>query len=246
MAYLILGAALLVGGLFVLNWFAGADPKRVARTLKWIAIGAGGLLLLWLLLSGRLASAMLAALALAPMLLRWRSVAGLMRNRAKAARGPTTGQGSSVETGMLRVHLDHDSGEIDGTVIAGRYEGARLADLALEDLIALLSEAQVHDPQSAAIIETYLDRVESPDWREKAAAAGRRGAGDGRAGAASSGGRMSREEAYAVLGLEADATVAQIREAHHRMMKANHPDHGGSTFIAAKINEAKEVLLDAP
>lgn len=240
MAYLVLGAALLVGGLLILNWFAGADPKRVLTTLKWTAVGVGAPLLLWLLLSGRLATALMAALALAPALLRWRSLFAALRNRAKAARGPSGGQTSSVETTMLRVSLDHDSGEIDGTVTAGRYEGARLADLAVGDLLSLLAEARARDPQSAAILETYLDRVEGPAWRDAAASAG-----DGTdAGRPPSGGRMSRAEAYAVLGLEPDASETQIREAHRRMMMANHPDRGGSTFIAAKINEAKEVLLD--
>lgn len=242
MAYLVLGVALLVGGLLILNWFAGTDPKRVVKTAKWVAIGVGAPLLLWLLVSGRLASALVAAAALAPMLLRWHAIANMLRNRFKAAQGPSSGQGSSVETAMLRMRLDHDTGEIDGTVTAGRYEGARLVDLALDDLLSLLSEAHAHDPQSAAIIETYLDRTQDADWRERAASAGGQG---GAGGGRPSGSRMSREEAYAVLGLKPDATEAEIREAHRRMMMANHPDRGGSTFIAAKINEAKEVLLDA-
>lgn len=56
-------------------------------------------------------------------------------------------------------------------------------------------------------------------------------------------GGMSREEAYATLGLQPGADEAEIRAAHRRLMKACHPDHGGSDVLAARVNQAKDVLL---
>ena len=54
---------------------------------------------------------------------------------------------------------------------------------------------------------------------------------------------MSRDEALRVLGLGADAGGDDIRAAHRRLMLQNHPDKGGSDYLASKVNEAKDVLL---
>ena len=56
-------------------------------------------------------------------------------------------------------------------------------------------------------------------------------------------GAMSTQEAYQVLGLAPGATEADIRAAHHRLMRTAHPDAGGSDWLAARINMARDVLL---
>lgn len=54
---------------------------------------------------------------------------------------------------------------------------------------------------------------------------------------------MTRKEALLVLGLREGAARDQIRDAHRRLMRLNHPDNGGSTYVATKVNEAKDFLL---
>jgi len=54
---------------------------------------------------------------------------------------------------------------------------------------------------------------------------------------------MSRGEAVKILNVSSNASKQEMREAHRKLMLTNHPDNGGSTFVATKVNEAKEVLI---
>jgi hypothetical protein len=167
--------------------------------------------------------------ALAPLFMRWKGLWNTLRN----AGGPARGQSSDVETAWLRMSLDHDSGAMDGTVLQGAWKGRRLSELSVESLLDLLGECRVSDPDSAQILEAYLERAR-PDWREKAGAPTQEAAPSA---------AMSREEAYRILGLEPGADDAAIREAHRRLMMKLHPDLGGSSYLAAKINQAKDLLI---
>ena len=235
MQYFILGFALLVALLFLGRWFVDADPQKVARGLKWGGLVVAGGLLLLLLVSGRVA--MLAALVPAAI---W------LFRRNKAARGPRAGQSSEVHTRFLQMSLNHDSGTLDGRILDGRYEGQQLSRLDVASLLELLQDYSIADTQSAAVLEAYLDRTQ-PDWRDREEAGD--AAGDGQTeggrqrGGPQASGRMTRGEALEILGLEEGAGAEAIREAHRRLMQKLHPDHGGSNYLAAKLNEAKELLL---
>jgi DnaJ-domain-containing protein 1 len=125
-----------------------------------------------------------------------------------------------------------------GTVLRGRFAGLRLEELGRADLLALLRECRAEDEESARLAEAYLDRAH-PDWQEDVAGA-RTGAPPPRGSSAD----VTVDEAYAILGLAAGATAQQIREAHRRLMKQLHPDHGGTDYLATKINRARDVLLN--
>jgi hypothetical protein len=149
----------------------------------------------------------------------------------------STGQSSVVRTEALEMELDHDTGRIDGRCLKGRFAGRPLSALSEGDLLRLLHELRASDEQGAALLEAYLDRV-TPDWRERDS-----GEAPGAAPRTQSSGHMTREEAYEALALEPGASEDEIRAAHRRLMKKVHPDQGGSDYLAARINEAKDVLL---
>ncbi|MGD1876619.1 MAG: hypothetical protein ACFB13_03865 [Kiloniellaceae bacterium] len=236
MQYFILGIALMVALLFVGRWFVDADPRKVARTLKWGGIAVAAVVILLLAVGGRLGLLFFAA----PVLV-W-----LFRTyqRAKAARGPSAGGSSEVRTRFLQMSLDHDSGTLDGRILDGRYEGQNLSQLDLPALLQLLQDYSLADAQSASILEAYLDRTQTEDWRAAGAESGGTARDEGgTAGRGAQSGGMTRAEALEILDLEEGADAEAIREAHRRLMQKLHPDHGGSNYLAAKLNEAKDLLL---
>ena len=149
----------------------------------------------------------------------------------------TGGRKSTVRSAALEMELDLDTGEMEGRVLAGKYEGRPLSALPDDDLLELYAQVG-GDADSASLLEAYLDR-RMPLWREHADAHGTEGKRS-----ASGSGTMTKQEAYQVLGLEPGASPAEIRKAWRKLMKSVHPDTGGTEFLAAKINAAKDVLLD--
>ena len=239
MQFLILGASLLVGLGLIGYWFINADPAKIRVTAKWVGIGLLGLLVIALIFFRRFDWLFYAAAIGFPFLIRAGAIFRRFRNAVKMARGPASGQSSAVRTETLAVSLDHDSGRMDGEVLRGRFAGQLLSALSLDDLLELLADCVRQDPQSVAVLESYLDGVHGESWRERADQAGN----DRSSGVARRSGGLSREQALEILGLKEGADEAAIREAHRRLMMVNHPDRGGSDYLAAQINEAKDVLL---
>jgi hypothetical protein len=146
----------------------------------------------------------------------------------------SSGQSSQVRSAFLDMSLDHDSGELSGTIVAGEHAGRSLGEFDLAQLAAMMP---AFDAESVALLESYLDR-RFPAWRQNAQS---NGAGRQRRSAA--GGKMTTEEAYQILGLQPGASRDDIARAHRALMKKLHPDQGGSTYLAARVNEAKDTLL---
>ena len=243
--YVLLGIGLLVLVVFLSRWFATANPTSLAKWVKWGFIAAGAAATIFLAVTGK---ANLAFLPLAITGLPW------LMSRFAAGRGnphPTAGQKSDIETPYLRMTLDHDSGEMEGTVLQGRYAGAPLDELSEPQLLELFQECSLRDDEGRRLLEAYMDRILGADWRERAearteqeqSAGAGTGQGWGRKRAAGARTPMTREEAYEILGLQPGAGTEEIKEAHRTLMRKLHPDHGGSNYLAAKINQAKELLL---
>jgi hypothetical protein len=229
------GLAALLILVFGARLLATANPHTIALVLRK---GGGVLLLLiaiFLTARGALPLAIpLGFVGLALLGMRMGSLFGGPFGSADK----TPGQKSQVRTEGLEMELDHDSGQMEGRCLKGRFAGRQLSTLSDEDLLRLLDELRGLDQQGAALVQAYLDRRMrgSGDGHEDA---GKEQARSPRGGKV----RMSREEAYEVLGLAKGASEEDVRAAHRKLMMKLHPDQGGSTYLAARINEAKDVLL---
>ena len=229
MPEILLGVVALLLLLWAASAFIKADPKQAARVLCWIGGIAALLLAGFLLFRGQIGvSIPLGAFGLG--LLGWTS---FWPARFGARTQRSAGQASRVRTAFLEMELDHDTGRMHGHVLAGGYQGASLDGLDRATLMKLLGEI---DDDSRDLLAAYLDHRES-GWREYA----QRGAGAGARPAG--GGKMTEEEAYQILGIQPGANTEEISRAHRSLIKKLHPDQGGTTYLAARINEAKDVLL---
>lgn len=229
MVYVLIGVLALVLVSWLLRLFVNADPTRLAQVVVPFGLALGASVSILGLGFGFIARS--PPLVLVGVGAGGASWYGLQRyRRRKAQSGPHV---SEVETDYLSMRLDHDSGTMSGMVRRGRFQGRELSELAEEELIELWRSCRVEDAQAASLVEAYLDRLK-PEWRTAAEGMqAPRGGSDA----------MTREEAYAILGLKPGASDADVRAAHHRLMKGVHPDHGGSTYLAGKLNRAREVLL---
>ena len=237
----ILGLALLAGLLLAGRWFTTADPKTLIRVLKVLLFGVIGAVALYFVISGRLAWALFALPALLPWFIRARQAHRMYKTFSRMASGGPgsagkggAGQSSDVETRFLHMALDHATGKMTGQVLEGDFAGRTLDSMSVNELVDLLKTCWVEDTSSAQVLETYINRTH-PNWRQTTQDDGK-GTGSGE-------GPMTRAQALEILGLGEGAGEQEISDAHRRLIAGLHPDHGGSTYLAAQINRAKDVLL---
>ncbi len=242
MAYFLLGLFSLGALLLLAHWYSRASTHDLAQGARTFLAVFSGLASTGLLFTGRFG---LAFITIVATIMAIRAI----RRGARGADPLDGGRGPGaepveVETSLLRMRLDRESGDVNGAVKTGRFAGRELGSLERHDLLDLLAEAQRVDSQSSSLLEAYLDR-RFPDWREPAEDDARSGA-DWRGGqhqAKTAGDGMDEAEALQILGLEPGAPPEEIRRAHRRLMAKLHPDTGGSNFLAMQINQAKDLLL---
>ena len=240
MVWVALGAGGLLFGLWLLRLFANAPVSALRKGLLWFVGAAGAAVLLLMVASGRLPQVLGGLGVLAPFAWRWWRTRRAARRFGAGAAGGESGGESRVETATLDMRLDHGTGRMSGRIRSGPQAGRELAELSRPEALALLAACRADDPDSVPLLEAWLDRAD-PDWRGAEEEGG--GAAGGAGGASGATGPMGRNEALAVLGLAEGASEADIRAAHRRLMRAAHPDGGGSDWLASRVNEARDVLL---
>ncbi len=233
MQFIFLGILLFVLVLLGLKTFATMDHRRLAKMVKRfggiLTIAIGG----FMTMRGMAIIGFPVMAAGLGMLRGGFGLSGMWANRTKKAQG----QQSRVRSSSLEMELEHDSGAMDGTVLRGQFKGSRLSQMSPGELQNLHGEIlSKGDNQAAALLEAYLQRMH-PEWFEQSEG-GQSNTATGPGDSA-----MSAEQAYEILGLQPGASKADIKSAHRTLMLKLHPDHGGSTYLASKINEAKDFLL---
>ena len=228
---LVIGLILLFLLVQGIKQFARMDAATAARMVRQGGGVLGMIGAFLLLLRGRIGLA--AALAnMVASFAGWRSTGGAPTGFQNVGGGARSGRTSTARSATIEMRLDHGSGAMTGTVLAGAYRGRAIEALSRPELLALRQELARDDPDGVNLLEAYLDR-RFAGWRE--ADQGQR--------QTRGGGAMSRREALEVLGLSEGASAADIIRAHRALMKKFHPDHGGSTTLAARVNQAKDVLM---
>lgn len=227
MNYVLIGGAALIGLMVLYQLVRKADVRKVVRALRWIVGGAAALLTAFLTLRGQVGIATITGFVAYSIL-----YSGRLGPLVFDSGGIDEANESKVKSRYFSMTLDHASGAVAGRVVSGAFTGSDLIDLGEDETRQLLAEV-AGDPDSMALLETWLDKNRA-GWREYFAETARPEQPD----------EMDEDQqAYEILGLQPGATAEEIHAAHRRLMKGVHPDQGGSTYLAARINEAKDRLL---
>lgn len=227
---------------FALRAMAKVPPQQLSKYVKQGAglavLGLAGLMMM----RGRIDFAM--GIGAVGLWLLGMGAAPGWTKMFKNAGSPSQGA-SRVRSAMIEMALDHETGAMDGEVLAGAMEGKKLSELTRPQCEELYRSCLADDPEGARLLEAYLDR-RFTGWRPAGEEYADAGGGHAGGRSRSQGGgtaAMTEDEAYEVLGLQKGASRDDVARAHRSLMKKLHPDHGGSTRLAAKVNEAKEILL---
>jgi DnaJ-domain-containing protein 1 len=231
MPQLLIAIAVIVGGLWIIRKFARTPQTAVPGLMQkmggFALIGFSGLL--------AMRGSMNIAIPVFVFGLGLLGKGAAFPNGFNWPPGRKAGQKSRVATSMLAMEMDHDSGGMEGEILSGPMKGRLLSKLGDTELKSFHDQCRSTGDQSQALLEAWLDRAK-PEWRD-VWGSGKR--------ASSTSGPMGRDEALAILGLKKNATADEVKSAHKRLMKDFHPDKGGSDYLAAKINAAKDLLLNS-
>jgi hypothetical protein len=250
---ILLAAVIITVAWFGIRWLQGHSSQHLRHTLFRFILYIGIAAVITLALTGRLHWLVAVAASMVPFIQR---LAPLLRyvpfarqayrhyqSRKYASNSPPPDQASSVSARFIQMTLNHSDGSIDGVILEGPYRQRRLSELGLEQLLECLEQWQHHDDESVRLLSAYLDQTYGNKWRQANGSGSTADPNGGSDGDHQRNG-MTEDEALAILGLNKPASREAVVAAHRRLMQKLHPDRGGSNYLAVKINQAKDLLLD--
>ncbi|MFT5273704.1 MAG: hypothetical protein ACI9J2_000220 [Saprospiraceae bacterium] len=212
----------LIAIMAFIGWYSKADDRQRNDSVKNILLYGVGIALLLLVITGKIPVLFALISAVIPFYRKIMTFKGLFQLFGRSL-GPT-----KLTTQWLIVQYDFSNKGLDATVIQGEFEGKKLSQLNIEQL-ALLLEACKQDFQSRTAIHAFMAMRNSHEAPKS--------------NTLNESGALSKQQAYEILGIESNANEEDIKSAHKRLMQKLHPDRGGSNYLAAQINAAKDTLL---
>lgn len=239
MSRFILYLALAAVGYIIYTLYLRNRKKPTKQQMIKLGLVVGGLFFILMALTGRasiifaaIGALMTAGMRYYPLIIRhWPQIRRLYSKHVNPSGA--AGRASKVTTPLFVMILDHDSGHMDAKITDGSFNGRHLSELSIEELKSFYRFCQGKDAQAMRILESYIQRERIAEWQDA----------PNNENQAASSGKTSLGEAWDILGLQPGAGKKEIIEAHRRLMSRMHPDKGGSNYLAAKINEAKKILL---
>ena len=180
-------------------------------------------------------------LRLSPLLMQF--MPSLKKAYTKATN-PDASNRSQVVTNTLRMTLDHTSGTMDGEILVGSLSGRQLQSLSLEELKDLYQYCEQHDAEASRLLMSFIARERADTWEGGVDNTQGGAQGNSQSGSSTGSSAMDKGEAMALLGLEEPYTAKEVTQAHRSLMGKFHPDKGGNTYLATKLNTARDLLLD--
>lgn len=216
-------------------WYWWSYQKNLAENKRKPFLWRSGFWLIlalsvYLIITGRmhwLGAGIAALIPVLRTLLVWGTRAGpLLRLFRRFKTSP-----SQFRTEFLVISINFTTGSVEGEIISGDYNGKKLSELSQDELKQLSQQYKTVDKESYVLLQAYLFRSGSNNdqaYQQYNPA---------------NFNELTETEAYEILGLPNTASKDEIVKAHKRLMQRMHPDRGGSDYLAAKINAAKDQLV---
>jgi hypothetical protein len=230
MPKIILILALLIGVWYWWSYLRKLTKDKTRpflwKTGFWLVLGIAS----YLVLTGRmhwLGAGLAALVPLVRSVILWGfRAAPLMRLLGRFKSTP-----SQFRTSSLVVTINFANGQITGEITTGDLAGKQLSELSTDEIEKLSQKLKETDKESYVLLQAYLMRIGTTDEQT---------ANNFKSDSYRD---ISKAEAYEVLGISADSSQEEVIKAHKRLMQRLHPDRGGSDYLAAKINAAKDLLI---